>query len=111
MPINPGTLGSGAVAATLAMVLQLQCTGVSVEASCNFSDEAVGTAGVYAGGNVSFFLRDPVAPAWRACVGACLSAAAFCAPCWVSRCSRSSWTCKSTTEDANALMISRIWLI
>ena len=109
MPGNQITLGSGADAATLAMVLHMRCTGVSTRAGWNVSDGAVGKAGVDAGGNASLFLGVSVAPAWQACVGACLSAAHLFVPRWVIRRSWSAWTCKSATENSITLMVSRIW--
>ena len=68
-------MGSGTVTATPSMVLQMRCTGVSAGAGWNVSDGAVGTAGVWAGGNASLIRIVLVAPAWRACVGARLSTA------------------------------------
>ena len=109
MPRNPGTLGLGEVAATPAMVLQMRCTGVNAGAGWNVCTGAVGTAGVNMGGNAPLVLGVPVAPNFQACVGARLSVAAFCAPFWCSRRYRSAWTFKSATEDARALMLSRIW--
>ena len=109
MPVNPGTLGSVVVAAAPAMVSQMKCTGVNAGAGCNVSAGVMGMVGVEAGGNASLILGVPVAPAWRACVGARLSAENFCAPRWGSRRSRSAWTCKISTEDSIPLMLSRIW--
>ena len=108
---NLGTLGLGAVADTPAMVSQMRCTGVSTGSGWNVSVGAVGTAGVWAGGNAAVLRGVLVAPAWRSCVGARLSAAPFFAPLWGSRRSWSAWTCKSATEDAITLMLSRIWSI
>ena len=108
MTRNPGTLGSGAFAATPAMVLQMRCTGVSSGVGWNVSAGAVGTVGVDAGENVSLLLGVPVAPAWGACVGARLREATFSAPHWGSRNYWSTWTYKSATEDASALMLTRI---
>ena len=41
---NPGTMGSGSVAATLAMVSQVRCTGVSVGVGWNACAGAMGTS-------------------------------------------------------------------
>ena len=106
---NPGALGSSDVSATLDMVLQVRCTGVRALAGWNICDGAVRTAGPWAGGNIPVVCRVPVAPAWRAYVGACLSGAAFIVFCWGSQCSLYVWTCKIATEEARALMLSRIW--
>ena len=106
---NPGTLGLGAVAATLAMVLQVQCTGVSAGVCWKVCAGAVGTAGVGVGGNIPLVYGVPVAPAWQASVGACLSVATFLAPLWGSCRFLFAWTCKTATEDASALMLFRIW--
>ena len=104
-----GILGSGAMATTLSMVLQLRCTGVSAGEVWNVCSGAVVTSGAVV--NIPDVCRVPVAPAWRVCVGAHLSAAAFLVSYWSRRCSLSTWTCKSVTEDARALMLSRIWSI
>ena len=106
---NPGALGSGDVSSTLDMVLQVRCTGVSALAGWNICDGVVRTAGPWEGGNIPVVCRVPVAPAWRAYVGACLSVAAFLAPCWGSCRSLSTWTCKRDTEGARALMLFMIW--
>ena len=110
MPGNPGKLSLGAVAATPVTVLHMQYTGVSTRAGWNVCAGAVGTAGVDTEGNKHLLLGVPVVPTWLACIGARLSAAAFCAPFWGRRCSRSAWICKIVTEDASTLMLSRIWL-
>ena len=86
------TLGLGAVAATPAMVLQVQCTGVSAGAGWNVCAGAVGTAGAGEGGNIPVVYRVPVASAWRDCIGTCLIVASFLSPCWGSRRSLSAWT-------------------
>ena len=52
----------------------------------------------------------PVMPDWRACVGARLRVDACFALCWGSRRSLSAWIYKRATEDARALMLSKIWL-
>ena len=57
IPGNPGTLGSGAVAATPDMVLQVLCTGARVGAGCKVGVPqacvwAIGKAGAGAGGIV-----------------------------------------------------------
>ena len=108
---NPGTLGSGAMAATPVMVLQVQCTGVSAGAGWNVCAGAVGMAGVGAGGNIPLVCGVPVAPDWQACVYTHLSIVVFLPPHWGSPCSLSTCTYKIATEDARALMLSRIWLI
>ena len=77
---KPVTLGLGAVADTPAMVLQVQCTGVSAGAGWNVCAGELGMAGVDTGGNAPLVLGVPVALAWRACVGAHLSVATFCTP-------------------------------
>ena len=106
MPRNPGTLGSGTVAYTPAMVLQVRRTGVRVGAGWkSFAcAEAVGKAGAGAEGSLV-----PIVPTWQAYFGACLSRAAFLVLCWGSRHSLSAWTYKRETEDARALVLSRIW--
>ena len=106
MPGNPGTLGSGTLAYTPAIVLQVRRTGVRVWAGWNFfaCAGAVRKAGSGAGGSLV-----PVVPTWQACFGACLSGAAFLVLCWGSRCSLYAWTYKRATEDARALVLSRIW--
>ena len=108
MPGNPGTLGSGTLAYTPAMVLQVRRTGVRVRAGWKFFACAgeVRKAGSGAGGSLV-----PVVPTWQACFGACLSGAAFLVLCWGSRRSLSAWTYKRETEDARALVLSRIWSI
>ena len=85
--------------------------GVSAGAGWNVCAGEVGTAAVGAGVNIPLVFRVPIVSARRACVGARLSVAAFLAPCWGRRRSMSAWTCKGATEDARALMLSRIWLI
>ena len=101
IPGNPGTLGSGVVSATPAMVSQMRCTGVSAGVGWNVCVGAVGMAGVDVGGNAPLVIGVPV--------GARLSVANFCAPCWGSRRFWSAWTCKRATADASALILSRIW--
>ena len=114
---NPGTLGSGSVANTPAMVMQVRCTGarvgvdwkVGVPRACA---GAVGMAGDEAGGDlIAPCCLVPVVPDWQACVGARLIRAACLILCWGSRCYLSTWTCKRETEDAKAMMLSRIWSI
>ena len=50
-----------------------------------------------------------VVPACWACVGTRLIGAAFLILCWGIHSSLSAWTFKIATEDARALMLSRIW--
>ena len=114
---NPGTLGLAAVAHTPAMVLQVRCSGawvgvgwkVGVPCACA---GAVGMAGDGEGGDlIDTCCLVLVVTAWRACVGACLSGAA-CLVHFLGRCCYLSvWTCKRSTEDVRATMISRIWSI
>ena len=81
IPRNPGTLESGAVASTPAIVSQMRCTGVSTGAGWNVCVGKVGTSRVGVVGNVPLIIGVPVAPAWKACISARLGVAAFCAPC------------------------------
>ena len=115
IPGNPGTLEAGAMAANPAMVSQVNCTGVRVRVGCKVGVLcacvwAVGKAGDGAGGNVfDPCCLVPAVPAWRACVGACLSGAACLVLYWGSRCSLFAWTCKRATEGTRVLMLSSIW--
>ena len=74
-----GTLGSSAVAATPAMVSQVRCTGARVGAGWKVGVPracvgTMGKAGAGAGGNVvAPCCIFPFVPAWRACIGSCLS--------------------------------------
>ena len=69
---NPEMLGSGAVGATLAMHLQVRCTGVRVRAGWKVvvprvCSGAVGRARSGAGVNIiSCCITIPVVPAWQA---------------------------------------------
>ena len=117
IPGKRGALGLVTVAATPDMVLQVCCasarfgTGWKVDVVHAYVG-AVGKVGAWAGGNVvaTCFLV-PAVPTWQACVSARLSGAACLVLCWGSRCSLSAWTCKRVTEDARALMLSRVWSI
>ena len=114
MPGNPGKLGLGAVATTLAMVSQVLCTDVRVRAGWKVGvlracSRGVGKAEAGAAGKViACFSLFSVVPAWWACVGACLSGGPFLVLNWDSHRSLSACTCKKATEDARALLLSRI---
>ena len=109
IPRNPEILRLGAVSAYLVKVSLMKMW------ACDGTGGKVGVLIVWvrAVGKVGFpcLLGVLISPAWRACIGACLSGATVRLLCWGIRCSLSTWTCKKAMDNARALMISKIWSI
>ena len=117
MTRNPGTLGLRSGAYTPAIVLLVRCTGARVGVGWEIGVPragagAVGMAGAEAGGGlITPCCLVLVVLAWQAYVSARLIRDACLILCWGSRFYLSTSTCKRATEDARAMMLSRIWYI